>query len=312
MESSDTTKKAVQPTITLNNGTQIPQIGFGTFNADEGDNIVEVVKSAILDHGYRHIDTAKIYGNEAKIGEALQECFKAGIKREELYITTKLWHSNGEKADVEATLREQLKNLQLEYVDLYLIHWMVPQIDWAAENPILPQPLHKVWAQLEAVVDLGLTKSIGVSNCQFPQLIDILAFARIKPVMNQIEVHPYFTQQYFVDFIRDKFNVQVTAYSPLGASGWSLKNEDYKNLNLFNEPILKEIAEKNEKTIGQVVLNWHIVHRKNIIIPKTSKVERLSENINVYDFTLTEEEYKQIDGLNKNARFFDPHYFPQG
>lgn len=129
---------------------------------------MEVVKAAILDHGYRHIDTAKVYENEDKIGEALQECFKAGIKREELFITTKLWHTTGGKAEVEVQLREQLQKLQLDYVDLYLIHWMVPQIDWTAASPILPQPLHKVWEQMETMVDLGLTKSIGVSNCQLP------------------------------------------------------------------------------------------------------------------------------------------------
>jgi len=132
--------------VTLSNGVSMPTVGLGTFKVDEGD-VVEVVKAAVLEHGYRHLDTAKVYENEEKIGEALQQCFAAGIKREEMFVTTKLWHTNGEKAEVEAQLREQLKRLRLDYVDLYLVHWMVPQINWDdTENPVLPQPLHKTWA----------------------------------------------------------------------------------------------------------------------------------------------------------------------
>jgi diketogulonate reductase-like aldo/keto reductase len=177
-----------QPYVTLSNGIRMPKIGLGTYGDDEGD-VRAVVKSAILEHGYRHIDTAKVYLNEDKIGEALQEVLAAGIKREELFIVTKLWHDD-DKLDVEAALRRQLKSLQLEYIDLYLIHWILPSIDLSKEVPlrqiqaVKQTPLHKVYEQLEALVDAGLIKSIGVSNATIPILLDILTYARHRPVIN--------------------------------------------------------------------------------------------------------------------------------
>ena len=159
----------------------MPQIGLGTFQSTEG-NCLEVVKSAILEHGYRHIDTAKVYNNESQIGEALQEVFAAGIKREDIFVTTKL--TGVDKHDVESALREGLKKLQLDYVDLYLVHWIWPKVDEGNTENIYSVPLHKVWEQMEKVVELGLTKSIGVSNCSVPMLLDLLSYAKIKPVMN--------------------------------------------------------------------------------------------------------------------------------
>jgi len=142
---------------------KMPQIGLGTYDASEG-SVKDLMVAAIVDHGYRHIDTAKVYQNEKEIGEGLQECFKRGIKREDLFITTKLWH-DADKEDVEGALRRQLASLQLEYLDLYIIHWILPNIDWEKEDPIGKTPLHKVWEQLERCVDIGLVRSIGVSNC---------------------------------------------------------------------------------------------------------------------------------------------------
>ena len=171
------------PYVTLLNGNKFPQIGLGTFMSTEGD-CHSIVKSAILDHGYRAIDTASLYGNEEVIGDALQECF-ATVKREEVFITTKLWQD--EREDVEGALRQSLKKLKLEYIDLYLLHWMYPKIDMADENPltfIKNTPTHKVWAELERLVDAGLIKNIGVSNCTIPMLIDLWSYARVKPVIN--------------------------------------------------------------------------------------------------------------------------------
>ncbi len=274
--------------MTLSNGLRIPKIGLGTFGDDEG-NIIQVVKSAILEHGYRHIDTAKVYQNEDKIGQALQEVLAAGIKREDLYIVTKLWHDD-DKLNVEQALRNQLKNLQLDYIDLYVIHWMLPTLDW--ENKAAPfknTPTHVVYKELERLVDLGLIKSIGVSNCPIPMLIDILSYARHKPVTNQIELHPYFVQREQVDFQR-KLGVEVVAYAPLGAFSWPYKREEHKSLNILKDQLILDLAAKYNKPVGQIILNWHL-HRGHIIIPKTCKVERLRENILVYDFQLTEEEY---------------------
>ena len=187
-----TIKPEACPRYTLNDGTKQPVIGLGTFLMT--DNPKEMVKKAILEYGYRHIDTAMIYGNEELIGEALAECMAAGVPRSELYITTKLWHSD--YADVEAACRESLRKLGLDYVDLYLVHWVRPVINWDDPNwAITSPPHHVIWSKMEALVDAGLTKSIGVSNCVMPQLADLIAGCRIKPVVNQVEVHPYFQQK---------------------------------------------------------------------------------------------------------------------
>ncbi|TNV77145.1 hypothetical protein FGO68_gene4147 [Halteria grandinella] len=293
-----------QPYLTLNNGTKIPAIGLGTYLATEGD-CKTVVREAILNHGYRNIDTAKVYENEEPIGEALQEVFAAGIKREDVIVTTKLWHSD--KLDIEGALRTSLKKLQLDYIDLYLVHWMVPVMDWENENPIRGPPIHKVWAELERLVDAGLIKSIGVSNCAIPILVDIWSYARIKPVVNQVELHPYFVQKDSVEFHK-KLGVVVQAYAPLGSSTWSLRPDKLKDLNLLAEPVLVALAAKYGKSVGQIVLNWHL-WRGHQVIPKTAKVARLAENIQVWDFKLTEEEYESISGLNQDARFFNPKAF---
>lgn len=179
------------PRFTLNDGTKIPCVGLGTFMMT--DNPVEMVKAAVLKYGYRHIDTAMIYGNEDKIGEAIAAVVAAGVPREELYITTKLWHT--EKNDVEAALKGSLERLGLDYVDMYLVHWMRPLVDWESDDwKIKSPPHHKIWEEMERMVELGLTKSIGVSNCTIPMLADLLAGCKIKPAMNQMEVHPYFQQ----------------------------------------------------------------------------------------------------------------------
>lgn len=195
------------PTILLNNGVNFPIIGLGTFMATEGDCKANVIE-AVLNAGYRSIDTATLYGNEEPIGDALQEIFATGkVKREELFITTKIWQAD--KEDIEGDLRKSLKKLKLDYIDLYLTHWSAPKMDWEdAANPIKATPQHKVWAELERLVDAGLIKSIGLSNCTVPMLIDLLAYARIKPVLNQIELHPYLVQPDLVA-LHAKLNIKV-------------------------------------------------------------------------------------------------------
>ena len=181
MVDAPTIKPEACPRVTLNNGTKIPVIGLGTFLMS--DNPKEMVKTAILQYGYRHIDCAKIYANEELIGEAIAECIAAGVPRSELYITTKLWHDDYH--NVEAACRESLRKLQLDYMDLYLVHWVRPVMDWNSPNwDITSPPQHKTWSRMEALVDAGLTKSIGVSNCVMPQLADLIAGCRIKPVVN--------------------------------------------------------------------------------------------------------------------------------
>ena len=165
-------------TFTLNNGCKMPKVGFGTSQVEGG---AEFFRKVVMEYGYRHLDTASRYGNEEEVGEALQACFKAGIKREELFITTKL--NFADKNDVVKGLRDSLKRLKLSYVDMYLIHWMRPEIDFKTME-IKSPPLHVVWKGMEKCVDLGLTKGIGVSNCTYPLLVDLIAGCRIKPAVN--------------------------------------------------------------------------------------------------------------------------------
>lgn len=294
---------ATVPYVTFVNGNKFPAIGLGTFLSTEGD-CVTVVREAIVNHGYRAIDTASLYGNEEAIGEALQEAFATGIRREDVFITTKLWQS--EREDVEGALRTSLKKLKLEYIDLYLLHWVCPKIVWEDAEPIKNTPTHKVWAELERLVDAGLIKNIGVSNCTIAMLVDLWSYARIKPVINQVELHPYLVQKDSAAFHK-KLGIHLQAYAPLGSSAWGLRPEELQKLNLFEEPIIQSLAAKYGKTAGQIILNWHL-QRGHVIIPKTTKVDRLSENFNVFDFTLTDEEYASITGLDKNARFFNPKY----
>ena len=268
-------ESSAQPYITFNNGVKFPAIGLGTFAASEGD-CRTVVVDAVLNKGYRHIDTASIYQNEGAIGDALQEVFASGnVKREEVFITTKLWQD--ERDDVEGAVRRSLSKLKVDYIDLYLIHWMCPKLVWEdGENFIKNTPTHKVWAELERLVDAGLIKSIGVSNCNVQSIIDLWSYARIKPVANQIELHPYLVQRNLVAFF-EKLGIRCIAYAPLSASAWELRNPALKGINLLADPVITSIAEKHGKKPGQVILNWHL-KRGHLVIPKTSKVERLAEN----------------------------------
>jgi diketogulonate reductase-like aldo/keto reductase len=200
-----------------------------------------VIVQAIVEAGYRHIDTASKYGNEEMIGEAIQEAMKAkDIKREEFFITTKIWFE--EYGDPEAAIRGSLKRLKLEYVDLYLIHWPVGLFS----EP--KKPLHVLWKELESLVDKGLTKSIGLSNFNMQLILDLLCYARIKPVSNQIELNPHCAQSNFLKFLKDQ-NILPLAYAPLG-SPLNLKEEGkMKKIPLFDEPTLINLSEKYNKPI---------------------------------------------------------------
>ena len=161
----------------------------------------------------------------------------------------------------------------------------------------------EVWKEMERMVDLGLTKSIGVSNFPVVMMIDLLTYCKIKPVTNQVEMHPYFVRKEFVEF-HNKFGISVTAYAPIGASGFPYKPPQYKDLKPMKDPVILEIAKKYDKSPAQIILNWHL-HRGVIVIPKTSKAKRLGENFNVFDFKLSDEDYDRISSLDKNARFYD-------
>lgn len=280
--------------VDLLDGTKMPLMGYGTFLSEDSEALVENVVHAIVDVGYRHIDTASLYMNEEAIGKALSQCFEKGIKREDLFITTKVWRTDF--SDVEGSIKKSLEKLGLEYVDLLLIHWTVTDIDWETHE-IKGPSMYETWKQFEKVKEDGLTKSIGVSNCNNMLFVDICAGAKDRPVVNQVETNPHFSQQKLVDF-QGKFGAKITAYAPMGAAGFT-GNE------LLKDPVLAEVAEKHNATVAQIALAWNM-QRGVIVIPKSMTHERIAENFNSLDVTLDEEDMEKINGINKDNRTFNP------
>jgi len=261
-------------TISLNDGTSIPQVGLGTYRLED-DNAYRVVSDAFV-AGYRHIDTARIYQNEAGIGRAIRE---SGIPRDDLYITTKLW--NGDQPKARDAISSSLDRLGLEHVDLYLIHWPAPQRGTYVD----------AWKQLEVLQEDGLTTSIGVSNFEPEHLDAIAAVSDIVPVLNQVELHPLF-QQKALRAEHAKRGIATEAWGPLCHGSVDLAAE---------MPTLVNLAERYSKSIAQVILRWHIQHG-TIIFPKTSSKERLVENIALFDFELNAADMGEIDGFDAGRR----------
>lgn len=268
--------KNLQDTTTLHNGVKMPWFGIGVFKVEEGPALVNAVKTAIK-HGYRSVDTAAIYENEEGVGKGIQEGLKeAGISREELFVTSKVWNADLGYESTIAAYETSLKKLGLEYLDLYLIHWPVEG------------KYKDAWRALETLYKEGRVKAIGVSNFQIHHLEDLMKDAEIKPMINQVECHPRLTQKELKAFCEDN-GIQLEAWSPL-MQGQLLDNE-----------VLQEIANNHHKSVAQVILRWDLQNGV-VTIPKSTKEHRIVENANVFDFELTKEEMKIIDGLNQNLR----------
>lgn len=279
--------KDIKKDLILNNGQRLPLKGFGTYLLKE--NVEEVLRNAI-NIGYRHFDTASMYKNEEEIGKALNKVFSEGkVKREEIFLTTKIW--NNEKDDVEKSLRASLGRLQLDYVDLYLIHWPMGYYD--EKEQLIQRPLHLVWQDMEDCVKKGLCKSIGVSNFNVQILLDLLTYAKIKPVVNEIEFNPYLQQVKLVKFCQ-KFGIQVIGYSSFCRN----------RIDVVNEPVLLEIAKKYNRKTTEIILKWCFDYDV-AIIPKTTNLERLKENFFFDDIQLDEEDLKKIGTLHCGKRLTD-------
>jgi diketogulonate reductase-like aldo/keto reductase len=287
--------------VTLSDGTKMPKIGYGTY-LFQGEPLVPFLKE-VIKAGYRHIDTAKFYANEAEIGKAMKEVISEGlVKREDVYITTKLRAVH--KDDPEKYLRESLKDLQTDYVDLYLIHFPLGVAD--PDTNLMKQiPLYKTWALMEECVKKGLCKSIGVSNFNVQLILDLLSYAQIKPVVNQVEIHPYLTQEDLTQFCH-KYKIQVQAYCPLGRGDATPASGEPKVV--LADPVIAALAKKYNKTPAQVVMNWHL-SKDLVVLPKTSTATRLKENLEIDNFVMSEEDLKSISQLNCNYRVVDSKYF---
>jgi len=263
------------PTITLNDGTTIPQIGFGVFLVDPQET--ERIVSEALEAGYRHIDTAAIYRNEEGVGRAIAA---SGIPRDELFITTKLWNSDQGTESARAAIDTSLTKLGLEKVDLYLIHWPTPEQDKYLES----------WLALEQIKADGKATSIGVSNFQVPHLEKIIAGSSTVPVVNQIELHPAFAQRDVSEFARAN-DIHIEAWGPLGQGKYPL----------LEFPEVTASAETHNKSAAQVVLRWHI-QTGNIVFPKSNSKARIAENLDIFDFELSESEMIAINSLDAGNR----------
>lgn len=266
------------PLIKLNNGTQIPQLGFGVFQIPLEDTKKAVLEA--LEVGYRHIDTAEMYGNEAGVGEAIRE---SGIAREDIYVTSKLNNSFHEPADAAiGAFEETMSALGLEYLDLFLVHWPMPKRGSYVDT----------WKQMEKLSSDERLRSIGVSNHEPGHLEKLQQECDITPAVNQVEAHPYFTNE-AVRQAGAKLGIATEAWSPI-AQG-----------QVLDDPTLVEIAETVGRSAAQVTLRWHI-QRGDIIFPKSTKRQRMTENFEIFDFELDDAQMKRVSGLNSDGRI-GPH-----
>lgn len=267
--------------VTLNNGVKMPILGYGVYQVTP-EECERCVLEAI-DAGYRLIDTAQAYMNEEGVGNAIVKC---GLPREELFITTKVWITNAGYEKAKASIEESLRKLQTEYIDLLLIH----------------QPFNDYYGTYRAMEEAykeGKVKAIGVSNFYPDRFIDLVTFAEVKPAVNQVETHVFQQQKEAKDYMK-KFGTQIESWGPF-AEG---KNE------MFSNPILKAIGEKYGKSVAQTALRF-LIQSGVVVIPKSTHKERMIENINVFDFTLNEEEMKQIEALDGGESLFFSHHDPK-
>ncbi|MGC1275646.1 MAG: aldo/keto reductase [Planctomycetaceae bacterium] len=309
--------------LTLNTGRTLPAVGLGLWKIDRPAAADVVVEAARL--GYRHFDCASDYGNEAEVGEGLRRVVADGIcSRDDLRITSKLWNTCHRAEHVRPAVERSLRDLKLDYLDLYLIHFpialaFVPfderyPAGWffdpdAAKPQMKPDrvPLSETWGAMEELVAAGLVRDVGVCNFGVSLLRDLLAHAQIPPAVLQVEAHPYLTQHKLVRFCREQ-GVAVTAFSPLGAQSYFSLNMAAAEESLLADDAIREIAARHGRTPAQVALRWG-VQRGTAVVPKTTRSERMRENAAIFDFELTEPELRSIDALDRGRRFNDPGDF---
>ncbi|WEK53997.1 MAG: aldo/keto reductase [Candidatus Cohnella colombiensis] len=265
--------------VELLNGVQMPRLGLGVWRTQEGEETVNAVRAA-LEAGYRSIDTASLYANEHGVGQAIRE---SSVPREEVFVTTKVWNTDQGYESTLAAFEKSQELLQLEYVDLYLVHWPVAD------------KFKETYRAMEKLYEQGKVRAIGVSNFQIHHLETLMESCRIKPMVNQVELHPLLTQKKLLAFCR-KEGIQIESWRPLMGGRIDI-------------PLLTELATKYGKTAAQIVLRWHL-QLGIVTIPKSIRAERINENADLFDFELEPEDMNRIDALNENQRFgADPDNF---
>mmetsp|Transcript_33914 Transcript_33914/g.85837 ORF Transcript_33914/g.85837 Transcript_33914/m.85837 type:complete len:328 (-) Transcript_33914:297-1280(-) len=297
-----------QPRAQLNTGHSIPLVGLGTWKAAKGE--VKQAVIAAVRAGYRHIDCAAIYGNEHEVGEALAQLWAEGVvRREDIFVTSKLWNSEHAPERVEGALRKTLADLGLEWLDLYLIHWPSS----AVPGPTVTPPLIDTWRAMEGLVDKGLVRSIGVSNFSAPKLQGLLDQARIKPAVNQVEAHPYWRNGALLAWCRAR-GIHVTAYSPLGSpDSAAIMQRDASIEGPLKDAAVADVGARLGRNAGQVLIRWG-VQRGTSVLPKSVKPERIASNLDVVSWSLPEPDFQRISTLATQVRMVAGTFLltPQG
>ncbi|OLY85156.1 NADPH-dependent D-xylose reductase II,III [Smittium mucronatum] len=302
-------------------GQEMPLVGYGLWKVPKDvckDMVVQAIKS-----GYRLLDGASDYGNELEVGHGIKEAISQGlVKREDLFVTGKLWCTHHRKEHVKLAINRSLADLGLEYLDLYLIHFPVSVkyvpieerypaaffADPVAKTVVIdPVPYQETWQALEQLVDRGLVKNIGVSNIPAALLIDVLSYARIKPAVLQIEVHPYGNRAQLIQFAQTQ-GLAITGYSSFGDASYQsigMVNQGADYIPLLEHPTVTSIASEHKVSPGQVLLRW-AVQQNVAVVPKSLSNERISQNINIFHFVLSDDQMQSLNRLNINLKFNDP------
>jgi len=304
------------PQRTLHSGAKMPAVGLGTFGSDHVSpaQVADAVRGAAA-IGYRHFDCASVYSNEAAVGEAFEEIIKGGVKREELWITSKLWNDKHGEDDVIASCRKSLADLRLDYLDLYLVHWPFPNFHppgcdvtsrSADAKPYIHESYMKTWRKMEALVDMGLVRHIGTSNMTIPKLKLVLRDARIKPAVNEMELHPHFQQLELFNFVVSN-GIQAIGYSPIGSPGRPERDRTPEDTAPTEDPVIQKIAERHQIHPAVVCIKW-AVQRGQTPIPFS--INNYRANLaGVVDDPLNDEEMQQIAGIDRNCRLIKGQVF---